>query len=275
MYETLRELAARPEPWSVSTVKELWTRPHLARQMLHYHLNQETDHSSRRFEEIDRIVAWLDEQFDFRGKRVIDLGCGPGLYSQRMAGCGARVTGVDFSSTSLEYARGQNPDGIDYLLADYLNDPLPDGFEVATLIYYDYCAMAPVDRHRLLNRIHALLAPGGRLVLDVYGPGAFDAVGEQIEIEDRLMNGFFSPQDYIGIHKTDVYEEERLSLDRFLIVEPTETWQIFNWSQYFSPETAADELAEAGFSISVMTGGLDGSALAPDSKTLGLIAEKT
>ncbi|MBT8049596.1 MAG: SAM-dependent methyltransferase, partial [Gammaproteobacteria bacterium] len=66
-----------------------------------------------------------------------------------------------------------------------------------------------------------------------------------------------------------------LSLDRFLIVEPTETWQIFNWSQYFSPETAADELAEAGFSISVMTGGLDGSALAPDSKTLGLIAEKT
>ena len=56
MYKLLRELAHRPEPWSVSTVKELWTRPHLAKEMLKYHLSQETDHSSRKIESIDRIV---------------------------------------------------------------------------------------------------------------------------------------------------------------------------------------------------------------------------
>ena len=137
MYSTLSDLARRPEPWSVSTVRELWTRPHLANEMLKHHLSQESDHSSRRIGEIDRIVDWLDGQLDFDGKRVIDLGCGPGLYARRMAERGARVTGVDFSANSIAYARGQGGD-VDYLEADYLEDPLPGGFDVATIIYYDY-----------------------------------------------------------------------------------------------------------------------------------------
>ena len=274
MYPLLKELALRPPPWSVSTVKELWTRPHLAREMLKYHLSQETEHSSRTLGTIDRIVAWIDSQLGFEGKNVIDLGCGPGLYTRRMAQRGARLSGVDFSANSLEYARSRDTQNIEYIEADYLEDELPGGFDIAVLIYYDFCAMAPDRRARLLQRIHSLLKPGGHLVVDLYGPGAFDAVSEHIEIENRLMSGFFAPGDYIGIHKTDVYEDDWISLDRFVVVEPGETWQIFNWAQYYTPESAVEELAEAGFMVSVMTGGLDGEPLAEDSKTIGVIAEK-
>lgn len=275
MYDALLELARRPEPWSRTTVKELWTRPHLAQQMLKYHLSQETDHSSRRTAQIDDIVDWLDAQLDLDGMRVIDLGCGPGLYARRMARRGARVTGVDFSAHSLDYARGRDSENIAYLEADYLLDPLPDGFDMAAIIYYDYCALAPDSRRHLLERVHSLLNPGGRLVLDLYGPGAFDAVGEHLEFGERLMDGFFAPGDYVGVHKTDVYEDDWISLDRFLVVEPRETWQLYNWCQYYSPESAAAELSEAGFMVAVMTGGLDGQALADDNKTIGVIAEKT
>ena len=293
MYDALLELARRPEPWSRTTVRELWTRPHLAQQMLQYHLSQETDHSSRRIEQIDDIVDWLHAQLDLDGMRVIDLGCGPGLYARRMARRGARVTGVDFSAHSLDYARGRDSENIAYLEADYLLDPLPDGFDMAAIIYYDFCALAPDRRRQLLKRVHSLLNPGGRLVLDLYGPGAFDAVGEHLEIEERLMDGFFAPGDYIGIHRTDVYEDDWTSLcgrqlplvlgyrdgrvevispDEF---EPRETWQLYNWCQYYSPESAAAELSEAGFMVAAMTGGLDGQALADDNKTIGVIAIKT
>ena len=275
MYDALLELARRPEPWSRTTVRELWTRPHLAQQMLKYHLSQETDHSSRRTAQIDDIVDWLDAQLDLDGMRVIDLGCGPGLYARRMARRGARVTGVDFSAHSLDYARGRDSENIAYLEADYLLDPLPDGFDMAAIIYYDYCALAPDSRRRLLERVHSLLNPGGRLVLDLYGPGAFDAVGEHLEFGERLMDGFFAPGDYVGVHKTDVYEDDWISLDRFLVIEPRETWQLYNWCQYYSPESAAAELSEAGFMVAAMTGGLDGQALADDNKTIGVIAEKT
>ena len=274
MYELLAELAKKPEPFSVSTVKELWTRPHLAREMLKHHLSQDSEHSSRTIVSVDKIVGWIDDQLDLDGKRVVDLGCGPGLYARRMAKCGAHVTGIDFSANSLDYARSRDMQNVEYIKADYLEDELPDGFDIAVLIYYDFCAMAPDKRSRLLQRIHDMLNPGGHLVVDLYGPGAFDAVGEHIEIENGLMFGFFAPGEYIGIHKTDVYEDDWVSLDRFVVVEPGESWQIFNWAQYYTPDSAAAELGEAGFMVKVITGGLDGEPLDDDSKTLGLIAEK-
>jgi len=274
VYELLRTLAQRPAPFAVSTIRELWTRPHLAAQMLEHHLNQESEHSSRPIPVIESTVEWLDRQLDLAGKRVIDLGCGPGLYARRMAQRGARVTAVDFSAHSIDYALTRDTRNVDYLVADYLEDELPSGFDIAVLIYCDYCAMSPASRQRLLGRIHDLLEPGGHFVLDLNGPGAFDAVDDHVEIQERLMGGFFAPGDYVGIHKTDVYEDEWLSLDRFLVIEPTATWQLFNWAQYYAPESAAAELAEGGFMIEAMTGGLDGAPLQPDSAVIGVIAGK-
>jgi len=274
-YELLNALAQVPEPFSVDTVRELWTRPHLAAQMLRYHLSQDTPHASRPRVEIDRIVDWLDEQLDFRGKRVIDLGCGPGLYARRMARRGAGVTGVDFSRVALDYARGRSKPGVDYLEADYLADELPGGFDVATLIYYDYCALGPGSRGRLLQRVRGVLKPGGLLVMDLAGPGALAEVEDRVVIEPRLMDGFFAPGDYVGIHRTDVYPDATVSLDRFAVFEPGDAWQIWNWVQYFTPERAAAELADGGFMLCAVTGGLDGAPLQRDSRTIGVIAEKT
>jgi len=271
----LRELARRPAPFAVDTVRELWTRPHLARKMLEYHLSQETDHSSRRVDEIGRIVDWLDAQLELDGRRVVDLGCGPGLYARRMAARGAHVTGVDFSAHSLDYARSRNMERVEYLEADYLEDELPGGFDLAALIYFDYCALAPERRSRLLGRIRDLLVPGGYFVLDVPGPGAFDAVEDAVVIEERLMDGFFAPGDYVGVHRTDVYEDEAVSLDRFAVFEADDAWMIWNWVQYFTPERIAAELADGGFMVRAVTGGLDGAPLTDDSPTLGVIAEKT
>jgi SAM-dependent methyltransferase len=273
-FEILKGLARRPRPFETNTIRTLWTAPHLARKMLEHHLSQASEHSSRRLEDIERIVAWLDGQLAFAGRKVIDLGCGPGLYARRMARCGAQVTGVDFSAVALEYARTRSTDGVRYLEADYLADALPGGFDVATLIYYDFCALGPDDRARLLGRIHGLLEPGGLLVLDLAGPGAFDEVGDHVLIEPRLMDGFFAPGDYVGVHRTDVYPDEEISLDRFAVFEPGDAWVIWNWVQYYTPGRAAAELGEAGFMVRAMTGGLDGAPLSDDCRALGVIAQK-
>ena len=62
---------------------------------------------------------------------------------------------------ALDYARTRATGNVHYIEADYLVDALPDDFDVATLIYFDFCALAPGDRARLLGRIHDLLEPGG------------------------------------------------------------------------------------------------------------------
>jgi 2-polyprenyl-3-methyl-5-hydroxy-6-metoxy-1,4-benzoquinol methylase len=44
--------------------------------------------------------------------RVLDLGCGTGLFARRLAGAGHRVTGLDPSAAMLDWARAQDPVGL-------------------------------------------------------------------------------------------------------------------------------------------------------------------
>ena len=275
MYDLLKDLALRPEPFSRYTAKELWTRPYLARQMLNFHLNQDTDLASRRLGIIEEIVNWIDLQVSLPGKRLCDLGCGPGLYAQRFSGAGADVTGVDFSAHSLEYARlkaQESDQSITFIQADYLEDDLPGGFDVVTLIYMDYSVLSPAQRAHLLGRVRGMLNPGGKLVMDVAGVGLYEGKEETTCIEERLMGGFWAEGDYVGIQRSYVYPQELLALDRYLIIEPGETWQIFNWFQHFTPQNIQAELSAAGFTLDQMAGDLAGAPLQSDGDYIGVIA---
>ena len=275
MYELLQDVAQRPKPFSRYTATELWTRPHLAQQMLSFHLNQETDLASRRFEIIDQVVDWIDSQLHLCGKRICDLGCGPGLYAQRFSNKGADVTGVDFSARSLEYAdlkAKENDQSIRYIHADYLSDDLPTGFDIVTLIYTDLCVLSPEQRTILLGRMREMLNADGQIVLDVAGMGLLTGKEECTLIDDQLMNGFWAKGDYVGIQRTFVYPDEHLSLDRYLIIEPNETWQIFNWYQHYTPESLQAELRHAGFADAKMVGDLTGKPLEIDGDFIGVIA---
>lgn len=272
MYELLHEFSSKPIPFSRYSAKELWTRPHLAAQMLSFHLNQETELASRPIAQIEPIVDWIDCKLQLSGKRLCDLGCGPGLYAERFAGKGSTVVGVDFSKMALNYAKSQNNGETSYIHADYLADDLPHGFDVITLIYTDLCALSPTQRYILLHRMKSMLKPQGHIVIDVAGTGGFADKQENTTIDDQLMGGFWAPGNYVGIQKTFLYPEISLSLDRFLIIEPDSTWQIFNWFQHFTPDQIEAELAEAGFEIEYIAGDLCGSPLDINPKMMGIIA---
>ena len=274
MYDLLFDFSQRPIPFSRYTIKELWTRPHLARQMLDFHLSQQTDLASRRLESIDHVVEWVDAQLDLSKKRVCDLGCGPGLYTERFASRGAAVTGVDFSSHSLRFAESQGSLKVQYIEADYLLDDLPTGFDLVTLIYTDLCSLSSSQREKLLQRMCGMLNPGGHIVLDVAGIGSFATKEEKTIVEYRMMDGFWAPDDYVGIQRTFLYKEDCLSLDRYLIVQPNENWQIFNWTQYFTPQGIKKELGDAGFVVDHLVGDLSGIPLEPESDLIGIVASK-
>ncbi|MCG8527435.1 MAG: hypothetical protein MI748_13710 [Opitutales bacterium] len=77
MFEELKEINHRPEPFEYYTADDLWTDEHTSKQMLAYHLNEEVDISSRKGEFINRSVNWIIKKFDLNeNKRVADFGCG-------------------------------------------------------------------------------------------------------------------------------------------------------------------------------------------------------
>ncbi len=107
---------------------------------------------------------------DFLGRLVLDAGCGYGRHAFFAARFGAEVVALDSSLDAIRSCRA-NTDGCDRVhpvLGDIHSPPLRDG-----LFSLTYCfgvlhhLEQPWDAVR---RLGALLAPGGRLSLWVYGP---------------------------------------------------------------------------------------------------------
>ena len=90
-----------PKPWSEGE-KIPWNDPEFSRRMLDEHLSQAHDAASRRFEIIDKHVDWIHTHV-LKGNptRILDLGCGPGLYTNRLARLGHHCVGIDFSPASI------------------------------------------------------------------------------------------------------------------------------------------------------------------------------
>ena len=250
MHAELTKLSERPNVFSVYTTDTLWTDPHLANQMLQFHLSQETILASRPIGAIDQFVDWVDHYIGLGGKTVCDLGCGPGLYATRFAERGAVVQGVDFSKIAIDYAIAHGPSkgaAVSYQVADYLTAPLPDKQDLVTLIYCDFCPLSPEQRQRLLTKIRQALVPGGRFMFDVFSMQAFEVLHEGVSFGHNYMDGFWSAEDYFAFHHTFRYEESAVSLDRYTVIERDRTWDVYNWLQYFSPEGIRAELEQAGF----------------------------
>lgn len=94
-----------PTPW-VEGDNIPWQDPAFSERMLVEHLSQEHDRASRRASSIDAHVCFIGEQISGLGRaRILDLGCGPGLYLHRLARLGHRGHGIDFSPAAINYAR--------------------------------------------------------------------------------------------------------------------------------------------------------------------------
>lgn len=273
LFEKLSEIHQKPELFSAYTAEILWTEPHLAQQMLKTHLDQNTELASRRLPVIDQTVAWLDERIGLAGKNVCDLGCGPGLYAERYAQSGAFVEGLDFSANSIAYALGNatsDRGSLSFRQANYLTDELPAGQDLITLIYCDFCPLSPTQRSVLLNKVRSALLPNGAFVFDVCSTNAFDAVSEGTVLSRADANGFWSANDCFVFQSTWTYPTDAVSLDLFTIVEEGKTWRVYNWLQYFSPESIRAELQAHDFTVECMSDGF--SANEETADTISIVA---
>jgi ubiquinone/menaquinone biosynthesis C-methylase UbiE len=100
---------------------------------------------------------------DVRHQRIVDVGCGTGLMSARLAATGRYVLGVDLSTSMIAQARVRTNARLDFLHADAENLPLEDaGYDaVVNLISFHHYP----NPDKAIAEFRRVLRPGGRLVL--------------------------------------------------------------------------------------------------------------
>jgi len=107
------------------------------------------------------------------GERVLDVACGTGVVARLASvqvGAAGKVVGVDINPGMLAVARSATPPGmsIEWHEAAAESMPLPDASFDVVLCQMGLQFMP--DKHAALREMSRLLAPGGRLILNVPGP---------------------------------------------------------------------------------------------------------
>ena len=109
----------------------------------------------------EHVLERLDPR---RGLRVLDAGCGSGLFAAMAAERGPAVTGVDAAPGLVAYAQDARP-GARFVVGDLEHLPFADGdFELVTAFNSVLYAAAPL---RALAELARVTAPGGQAVITV------------------------------------------------------------------------------------------------------------
>jgi cyclopropane fatty-acyl-phospholipid synthase-like methyltransferase len=279
LFEQLGKMGSRPKPFEFYSASELWADEHTSAQMLQFHLNESIDLSSRNHAFIKKSVEWIVSRFNIGpGIAIADFGCGPGLYTTPLAKAGADVTGIDFSQRSIDYAKTvaaeQNLD-MTYHCQNYLEFKTNEHFDLIIMIFCDFCALSPEQRRTLLKKYHAFLKPDGSLLMDVHSLNIFDQKEESATYELNQLNGFWSPDKYYGFVNSFKYDNEKVSLDKYTIIEKNRARTVYNWLQYFSREALEKELIKNGFEAKEVFSDVAGTPFDSESPDIAVIAQKS
>jgi len=121
-----------------------------------------------RYGRLDYLPSLADFEH-WRGRDVLDLGCGAGLDLARFARAGARVSGVELSRRALAMARGYlDVSGLDAPLvqADAAHLPLPN--QSFDLVFCHGVLPFVSDERAVVAEIRRVLRPDGVAILGVY-----------------------------------------------------------------------------------------------------------
>ena len=239
------------DPWN-GDYKIPWDDPDFSRRMLVEHLSQEHDMASRRARWIDRQVGWIhDDLLGEQPANILDLGCGPGLYSHRLAMRGHRCRGIDFGPASIEYAQRHNPDPspCDFVLGDIRQAAFGGPYNLAMILFGELNVFSPAEASAILRKAWASLDPQGRLIVEVQSPEAVERVGRGEPSEQEADSGLFSDHPHCCRTENQWLAEPQVAVQTFTVTEsdggPARVYR--STTQAWSDARLVELLETAGF----------------------------
>lgn len=275
--EKLLEIAKGPEPFEEGT-NQIWLDPDRAEFVLKAHFDENIPGGSRESRFIEETIDFINEIAPVeKYKKVIDLGCGPGLYSQHLALKGYEVVGVDFNNKSIEYAiieAEKKKLSIDYRNEDITNIEIENEFDIALLIYQIYSVFSPENRKKILSNVHRGLKPGGLVLLDVLSESSYE------KFEQNLMWGLsrkdnpFSDKKHLSLYASIKYPEKVTLSKNVLVFGDGEIVNYNYWNQHFTIESLEEEVNDVGFTLEKVYADVNGEEFKMDGESFAVVLKK-
>lgn len=273
----LLDLISRPNipaPWAEGD-NIPWNDPDFSKRMLKEHLSQDHHAASRRFEKIQEQVSWIHHQLlSGHPTRILDLACGPGLYTSRLSEMGHECVGIDYSPASVAYAADQAHRGnlrCSYLQQDIRTAEYGAGFGLVMLIYGEFNVFRPVHAREILWKAKSALDNNGLILLEPHTFAAVKDIGEQGNSWYSSKSGLFSSKPYLCLEERFWNSDSRTATVRYFVIHAS-TASVTGYAQTFQAYSNTEYqsiLIESGFKVVEFFPSLTG---AQDESQPGLIA---
>ena len=254
-----------------------WDDPHISKGMLEAHLNPDNDLASRKHKTIAKEVEHLISSGVLkRGDRVLDLGCGPGLYASRLCRKGIKVTGIDISESSLNYAIAQAHNkglDIEYRSMNFFDIDYVSEYDAVIQTNGELNTFSDAKLKVLLGKLYRALRPDGLLI--------FDVTTRKLRLREGLKNGwyfsgggFWRPGSHLVLEQGFDYPEDSVWLDRYIIIDSDNAKTYNNWFHDYDLKTIRAVLKNAGFGILHVWNDLTGTPYKAGGDWIAVVARK-
>lgn len=192
--------------------------------------DQRYDHRDRGRQYYDHIAEAVMEEIG-TGGRLLDIGCGTGLFIRRYLQFGGSVTGIDISSGMIRRAVQLFPTE-QFLVGNAEHIPFQSGSfdSVSSLLAFSYLSRP----EKTLTDCLRILRPGGRLAVCTLGKNIFTSglpalftIGEKMKIRrvgvGRFTEHYYTAAEMYSLLEKTGYTEisiSKCSFAHFSFVDP-------------------------------------------------------
>lgn len=241
---------------SVTEANEIpWFRTDFSERILKEHLTQEHDMVSRNIELIKKQVDWIHNIIlKEKTSKILNLCCGPGLYTNMLAKFGHRCKGIDFSPAAIEYAHITKIElmlDCEYILSDIRKVNYGSDFDFAMQLFGEFNTNTKEEASKILKNLNLSLKEGGLLLLELYSYDTIQELGKKVPSWETKKEGDFSSEPYLLLKDHEWVQSESFSVNRFHVIHSenqkielfTERLQAYTYNEY------EKLFAKNGFSI--------------------------
>jgi SAM-dependent methyltransferase len=223
------------------------------------------------------------------GDPILELGCGTGRITMALADAGKRITGLDLSERMLERAvkkraalNREARERVHLIQGDMTRFDLGEKFRLVIIPFRPFQHLLEVRQQMdCLDCVGKHLAPGGRLILDVFQTDA-ERMHDPVHMREILVTDYKTTdgrrvritERVAAFHRA----EQRNDVEVIFSVTHSDGRQerlVFAWPlRYFFRYEVEHLLTRCGFQVATEYGNFDRTPIRDDSPEMIFVAEK-
>lgn len=226
--------------------------------------------------QVEAVLDTLDNRYDLRPDRLLDVGCGLGRHVVEFARAGVEAHGLDISEEYLDYAAAAAREaGVESDVTLFHHDmrnvaELAGTYDLITNFYTSFGFYDDETNAGIVADLRDRLEPGGVFLIQATNKDGALSLGF---VDDGVLRA--GDQLYAETREYDP-ETSRISITRRVFDEADDEYEgRFDYSlRLYSPVELRALFRDAGFEEVALFGSVDGESLATDSRQVVVVGRK-